>query len=1827
MTVGVSVTPANGVDGVNRVENTTGNQVTFTVTNTGTEDTRYDRSCVGTGSVSIVDCSYITGIVIPGEQRTVTATFITGNAGTGTVQLTVTSSQPPGASATGTWTETVVRGAQVTPDGDAVVENASTAYSSNFTITNKESAQMSYNLAAVCSGSGVANCSANPTSVTLNGSAWQAITVNYTTQTGAATGIVELQAQLMTSAANNFASGNVITAAGGTAQVTLDPAAATDNNYTVHYYTQVTATAPGSGQQLSRSTLVVALESNDGSGWVERTTFSYLAVADISGPVTNSWSHEQKTITVSGLGQNDFIRLKAKTFTHTGGGSGSFKIRGGDAAGSNPETYNGVTYTSAGVTPVVTDKGWLSVTVLPAPAGSAPVVDVASVNSGDIVARQQCLTIALAAAAASECGDLRIVHALPSIRTMNRWRSPTLVYSSAQAIGWTSVAANVTLPGSAVPSTVSAVLKIGGVIKASGSWTGSQWAPASTRRIALGFSAPAQGLTTGIYDYILEVTRVYADSAPMTSASGKLTIVDRSASYFGAGWWLAGLEKWSDVTAVWMGGDGSVRQYVLRPGSVAPNRVWGAPSLTYPDSIRELNGEFVRQLPDSVWVYFDVQGRHVRTRNRLGHLTTFAYDASSRLSTITVPPASSPLSYTFSYDGNGRLSTVVAPGDGANRSVTFTVDAATGRLTTVLEPENRTVSFGYSGDNKIAARTDRRGTITSFVYDAGNRVSQASINLQPGTITRTVQQAQSQGSAGIAVALTNVFTRLDGPRSVNTTSFYLNRFGAADSIIDALGQRTRLLRTDTRFLAAVTYAIGVTGYTTVATYDDRGRILTLSAPGTSDPGTATTTYQWDPKWDEPTRITNPEGDLTDFGVDAVTGNRIWEQPSTLGQTTFGYNGDNQVTSVTAPSTPARVYTYDAKGNLQTDTSPLGMLTTWTNNGIGLTTQIQTPTGTSGQTGWGPYQIETVGYSVRNEEMSRATSIGSENTTVNKTYDEEGNLLSVTRSFAPNQGTIGSLVTSWTYDRANRQNHQTEPDGTIERRGFDEAGNLVADTTRRNFILSMTYDALNRLQTRAIPAFSLSLPASQIFPATAINGTPYTYSWTADNQAFGYSPDGQVTSATNKDATVARVYHPSGRLIQEQLDIKYTDRTNVHSYITSYTYDRDGRRSSVRAPVDFAGVPIRYTYSPYWGGVTMVTDIASNAFNLWYTPRGELQNLDYGGGIRQSYTYDNDGRISADFIANGVNTAFPYWPGTTMRSFAVTSRNARGQILASSESVMSDQVTATYSGLGNLMTSSVQQAMVNGITGAPTSYSSEDTQTNDGLGNLITTTTHDYINGQFTSKNGANTYTSIGRLNTRALGVPVTTYSYDLSGNAYFESTFTTPNITSERAAYHAPDEKLVATDTRASGRLTLEEYRYDALGRRIWVRSVKSCEGGGKTTDCFAPYVRRTIWDGAQELAEIQIPADGTSAEELDVGYAVRPFEPSANDPATGSTGDPNPYYGRVVYGPGLAIDKPLSVTRYDYRDKPTLDATPLSWPRFSWQIYWNYQGMPAYGTLTSGAWANPYQVGQNQTSCPVLGDQTTQRCVLIQWPSMRSAYDQNRGNVPIPSWHGSLLEGKRDRSGLEYRRNRQYDPSAGRFTQEDPIGLAGGLNAYGFAAGDPITFSDPFGLCGHKGEEPCPQTPLVVTVNSRAAQIPGGKALDAVGADHQWFTTNTGISVGMGTATGVPKSDAPLVDTYVVDHTGQVPTSTTTYTNVDKAAFMSYTKLGTPLGAWAPGLNDCNTWVSLVLQNSTPHDIMVVSTSPIGAAYGGYFGGFSTTTYHNVVQYADGSIHRPGGP
>ncbi len=77
--------------------------------------------------------------------------------------------------------------------------------------------------------------------------------------------------------------------------------------------------------------------------------------------------------------------------------------------------------------------------------------------------------------------------------------------------------------------------------------------------------------------------------------------------------------------------------------------------------------------------------------------------------------------------------------------------------------------------------------------------------------------------------------------------------------------------------------------------------------------------------------------------------------------------------------------------------------------------------------------------------------------------------------------------------------------------------------------------------------------------------------------------------------------------------------------------------------------------------------------------------------------------------------------------------------------------------------------------------------------------------------------------------------------------------------------------------------------------------------------------------------------------------------------------------------------------------------------------------------------------------------------------YTQNGGSQAggISSSNGfaNARSGTQEAPKLSYYRNRYYDQQTGRWTQEDPIGIAGGVNLYQYAGNNPATFTDPFGL------------------------------------------------------------------------------------------------------------------------------------------------------------------------
>ena len=69
---------------------------------------------------------------------------------------------------------------------------------------------------------------------------------------------------------------------------------------------------------------------------------------------------------------------------------------------------------------------------------------------------------------------------------------------------------------------------------------------------------------------------------------------------------------------------------------------------------------------------------------------------------------------------------------------------------------------------------------------------------------------------------------------------------------------------------------------------------------------------------------------------------------------------------------------------------------------------------------------------------------------------------------------------------------------------------------------------------------------------------------------------------------------------------------------------------------------------------------------------------------------------------------------------------------------------------------------------------------------------------------------------------------------------------------------------------------------------------------------------------------------------------------------------------------------------------------------------------------------------------------------------------VPQPFKYVGQFGVMAEPNGFYYMRARYYDPKVGRFISEDPSGFAGGdVNLCNYVGGNPVNFTDPFGLSG----------------------------------------------------------------------------------------------------------------------------------------------------------------------
>jgi RHS repeat-associated protein len=235
-------------------------------------------------------------------------------------------------------------------------------------------------------------------------------------------------------------------------------------------------------------------------------------------------------------------------------------------------------------------------------------------------------------------------------------------------------------------------------------------------------------------------------------------------------------------------------------------------------------------------------------------------------------------------------------------------------------------------------------------------------------------------------------------------------------------------------------------------------------------------------------------------------------------------------------------------------------------------------------------------------------------------------------------------------------------------------------------------------------------------------------------------------------------------------------------------------------------------------------------------------------------------------------------------------------------------------------------------------------------------------------------------------------------------------------------------------------------------------------------------WDGDQSLVEERTP-EGTS----DVSNS-----------------------GTVGNIHALVLDEPLAV----------ITTSPSAETRI---INYNWRGQGMGSVYPSGHGAD---VSTGFAIAEIDWPASTQAQTYFT-PSLDAATDNNP-----KKWLGTFIQNGMGTTGMLYRRNRYFDTNTGRFTQEDPIGITGGVNQYGFAQGDPVNFSDPFGLC-----TPWPECLLQNAANwgaTRGGSVGSVLLNVAAGANaaSEAFGINAfgkaiaerdGVNIGLGLASFVP--------------------------------------------------------------------------------------------------------------
>ena len=977
------------------------------------------------------------------------------------------------------------------------------------------------------------------------------------------------------------------------------------------------------------------------------------------------------------------------------------------------------------------------------------------------------------------------------------------------------------------------------------------------------------------------------------------------------------------------------------------------------------------------------------------------------------------------YNASGKLTSVT---NRAGLTQTLVYDPQE-RLSQVTDPFGRKLNFTYDAQNRITGMTDPAGGAYVYAYDGNNNL--VSVRYPDGT---------TRGYVYENTAFPHALTGIIDENGVRFATWVYNASGLAISSEHAGGVDKVTLSYD--FTTGVTTVTDALGSKTAYSY---GASFGAARPvSVTRPTTAPNNRSYDANGNVKTYVDN-KGTVATYIYDLNRNLETSHQLSPISPTvtTTWHSTFRLPTGISDPFRGS-FFSYDAKGNLLIKTVS-GLIGPFTYN-------TRTWTYTYNSSG----QVLTVD-GPRSDVQDVATF----------TYDAQGNLATI-------KNALGHVTSITRYDVHGRPLSVTDPNGLVTTLAYDARGRLTSRDVGGE-ATSYAYDAVGNLVKITVPdgsflAYSYDAAHRLIGISDRLgNRIAYTLN------AVGKRVKEEVFDPANTlTRTHARSFDVLNRLAK---DIGAQNQTTMFSYdannnllsitdplsnTTQYSYDTLNNLYAITDPMkgssrftynindqvigagDPRGASTTYAYDGL-DGVTSVSSPDSGTTSNTYDAAGKLRTSTDARGQKTTYTYDalnrviqtgySDGKISTYAYDQGTNglgrlSSITDSSGATSWIYDVHGRVVRKQQIISvpipNLNPLVLNINYGYDLQGRLI-------KITYPSGRQIGYGYDTA----GRVNAVTVDGQSLLSGigyqpfgapaGWTWSNGSTysrTFDLDGWVTSFSLGADIRTLTYDAAGRITSVSdrvTLQSPNLPSESTQYAvSPGSNKLLSQTGlapatysydAAGNLTRDGnltgdgnriYAYDARGR-LSSATVTTVVGGiivRSSTDSYAinELGQRILKGGSHSVIAFAYDEAGQLLGEYDLN---------------GNVIQETIWFG----GAPVALVKPSGrfFVFADQLGTPRVVTTQSLRTVWSWNSDPFGRGAPAEGVDDTGA---------------------------------RFTY-----NLRFP---GQYFDAE---TGLHYNYMRDYDPSAGRYIQSDPIGLRGGINTYAYVRGNPINLMDPLGL------------------------------------------------------------------------------------------------------------------------------------------------------------------------